>query len=285
MRPTYDFVEGPAPVTWKCAFPARGRWRRSNGAELDPDDSLLRELRSGVVLPRRRAQALRTQCRGVENRVHHPSFAGGWTPRSHANGVSPDRKTGGPYCGTASDPRAISRIVLPLAKSSSRTPAIVFTVSISLRPLRKALRTRRGRPDMTWRGRPVHLGDRTPVLLSFGATHLGAVYFLAGFAAKRQGGRCRTITLLSSRSYPRRKWGCRASGRSGPNAYLAMAASALAGRSSPADVGSLALEWSEYQRPVRAAPAEAAQGGTIAASSRPRSRASCEFNPPRCAIH
>jgi hypothetical protein len=34
--PTYDFVEGPAPVTRKCSFPARGRWRRSNDAELGP---------------------------------------------------------------------------------------------------------------------------------------------------------------------------------------------------------------------------------------------------------
>src|SRR5439155_25162455 len=64
--------------------------------------------------------------------VHRPSFGRGWTSRSYANHVSPDRNTLRTVFRDTLRSRAIRLIVLPLRKCSRRIRPIVSTVSIPL---------------------------------------------------------------------------------------------------------------------------------------------------------
>src|SRR5438445_5166016 len=62
--------------------------------------------------------------------VHRPSFGRGWTSRSYANDVAPDRTTLRTVFRDTRRSRAISLIALPLRKYSRRIRPIVSTVSI-----------------------------------------------------------------------------------------------------------------------------------------------------------
>jgi hypothetical protein len=119
--PTYDFVEGPAPVTRKCAFPARRRWRRSNGAELDPDDQL-----SGNS-----GRALYCLAAGRRHSEHDAGvsriFSRGLDPTTHTR----SRETGRPVLrDSLRSPRNFPDR-LAFGEILDRNPAMVFTVSIN----------------------------------------------------------------------------------------------------------------------------------------------------------
>src|SRR5271156_2447878 len=62
--------------------------------------------------------------------VHRPSFGSGWTSRSYARDVPPDRSILRTVFRDTRRSRAICLIVLPLTKCSRRIRPIVSTVSI-----------------------------------------------------------------------------------------------------------------------------------------------------------
>src|SRR5258708_11401505 len=81
--------------------------------------------------------------------VHRPSFGSGWTSRSYASDVSPDRSILRPVFRDTRRSRAICLIVLPLTKCSRRIRPIVSTVSIPPPPASNQSE-QRIRPN--WRG-------------------------------------------------------------------------------------------------------------------------------------
>src|SRR5882724_3936653 len=89
--------------------------------------------------------------------VHRPSFGRGWTSRSYANDVAPDRTTLRTVFRDTRRSRAISLIALPLRKYSRRIRPIVSTVSIPHYPrlIRRGQRiTPHGRGGNFGRGYP-----------------------------------------------------------------------------------------------------------------------------------
>src|SRR5947208_1324816 len=89
--------------------------------------------------------------------VHRPSFGRGWTSRSYANDVAPDRTTLRTVFRDTRRSRAISLIALPLRKYSRRIRPIVSTVSIPHYPRL----IRRGQ-RITPHGRGGNFGRRYP---------------------------------------------------------------------------------------------------------------------------
>src|SRR3989454_7367379 len=89
--------------------------------------------------------------------VHRPSFGRGWTSRSYANDVAPDRTTLRTVFRDTRRSRAISLIALPLRKYSRRIRPIVSTVSIPHHPRL----IRRGQ-RITPHGRGGNFGRRYP---------------------------------------------------------------------------------------------------------------------------
>src|SRR5712671_5176203 len=81
--------------------------------------------------------------------VHRPSFGNGWTSRSYARDVSPDRSILRTVFRDTRRSRAIRLIVLPLTKCSRRIRPIVSTVSIPPPPASNQSE-QRIRPN--WRG-------------------------------------------------------------------------------------------------------------------------------------
>src|SRR5713101_3796753 len=81
--------------------------------------------------------------------VHRPSFGSGWTSRSYARDVSPDRSILRTVFRDTRRSRAICLIVLPLTKCSRRIRPIVSTVSIPPPPASNQSE-QRIRPN--WRG-------------------------------------------------------------------------------------------------------------------------------------
>src|ERR1700752_3171893 len=91
--------------------------------------------------------------------VHRPSFGRGWTSRSYAKDVSPDRSTLRTVFRDTVRSRAISLIVLPFRKYSRRIRPIVSTVSIPPPP---ALLRKRAAQQTYLQG--VNFGRRYPQL-------------------------------------------------------------------------------------------------------------------------
>src|SRR6266446_4956952 len=89
--------------------------------------------------------------------VHRPSFGRGWTSRSFANDVAPDRTTLRTVFRDTRRSRAISLIALPLRKYSRRIRPIVSTVRIPHHPRL----IRRGQ-RITPHGRGGNFGRRYP---------------------------------------------------------------------------------------------------------------------------
>src|SRR5438874_11211427 len=89
--------------------------------------------------------------------IHRPSFGLGWTSRSYANDVAPDRTTLRTVFRDTRRSRAISLIALPLRKYSRRIRPIVSTVSIPHYPRL----IRRGQ-RITPHGRGGNFGRRYP---------------------------------------------------------------------------------------------------------------------------
>src|SRR6266852_4334424 len=81
--------------------------------------------------------------------VHRPSFGSGWTSRSYARDVSPDRSILRTVFRDTRRSRAICLIVLPLTKCSRRIRPIVSTVSIPPPP---ASNQSEQRIRSNWRG-------------------------------------------------------------------------------------------------------------------------------------
>src|SRR5260370_131284 len=81
--------------------------------------------------------------------VHRPSFGSGWTSRSYARDVSPDRSILRTVFRDTRRSRAICLIVLPLTKCSRRIRPIVSTVSIPPPPASNQSEQRIRR---NWRG-------------------------------------------------------------------------------------------------------------------------------------